>query len=147
MRYVHTNIVAEDWKKLADFYCRVFQCSILPPERDLKGDWLDKGTGITSVHIQGVHLVLPGFQKNGPTLEIFQYSTLSDGSPKALNRPGFAHIAFAVEDVPAVRDLILREGGNAIGELIRTVIPGKGSLEFIYMADPEGNIIELQAWS
>ena len=36
-RYVHTNLIAEDWKKLAGFYEEVFGCKIVPPERDFKG--------------------------------------------------------------------------------------------------------------
>jgi predicted enzyme related to lactoylglutathione lyase len=31
MRYVHTNIVAEDWRRLADFYAKVFGCTPVPP--------------------------------------------------------------------------------------------------------------------
>ncbi len=31
MRYIHTNIVAEDWRSLADFYVKVFGCTPIPP--------------------------------------------------------------------------------------------------------------------
>ncbi len=72
IKYVHTNIVAEDWKKLAHFYIDVFQCRIKPPERDLSGEWLDTLTSIKNVVIKGVHLELPGYI-DGPTLEIFSY--------------------------------------------------------------------------
>ena len=37
MRYVHTNIVTEDWRRHADFYVKVFGCTPFPPERDLSG--------------------------------------------------------------------------------------------------------------
>jgi hypothetical protein len=37
MKYVHTNIVAEDCKSLADFYVQVFVCTPVPPELDLSG--------------------------------------------------------------------------------------------------------------
>ena len=33
-----------------------------------------------------------------------------------------------------------------MGELVRVVVPGAGRLKFVYAADPEGNIIELQKW-
>ena len=31
VKYTHTNIVAEDWRKLADFYERVLGCVPVPP--------------------------------------------------------------------------------------------------------------------
>jgi predicted enzyme related to lactoylglutathione lyase len=38
-RYVHTNLIAQDWPALASFYKQVFGCVPLPPERDFKGEW------------------------------------------------------------------------------------------------------------
>ena len=72
VKYAHTNIITKDWKKLADFYELVFSCTPVPPERDQKGSWLDKGTGVLNAHLQGMHLRLPGYDDNGPTLEIYQ---------------------------------------------------------------------------
>ncbi len=46
IRYVHTCLIARDWKKLAQFYIDVFGCEPVGNERDLKGDWIDKITGI-----------------------------------------------------------------------------------------------------
>jgi len=37
LRFVHTNIVARDWERLAEFYVRVFGCTPVPPERCLSG--------------------------------------------------------------------------------------------------------------
>ncbi len=71
--YTHTNLIAKDWRKLASFYINVFHCRKKLPERDLKGSWLDELTSIKSVHIKGIHLSLPGFDHDGPTLEIFEY--------------------------------------------------------------------------
>ena len=69
-KYVHTNIVAQDWKKLAHFYEQVFGCTLVPPERKLSGRWLEEGTGIPDAQIRGVHLRFPGHGNDGPTLEI-----------------------------------------------------------------------------
>ena len=33
-RYVHTNLIARDWRELARFYVEVFGCELVPPERD-----------------------------------------------------------------------------------------------------------------
>lgn len=71
MKYIHTNIIAKDWRKLADFYIKAFGCKEVYAKRDLKGKWIEEGTGIDGVHIEGVHLRLPGHGDDGPTLEIF----------------------------------------------------------------------------
>jgi predicted enzyme related to lactoylglutathione lyase len=145
-RFVHINIVAQDWRRLAQFYQQVFGCIPVPPERNLSGDWLEKGTGVAGAEIHGIHLRLPGNEKKGPTLEIFQYNLQKKAQQAAINRPGFAHISFAVDDVEAARDEVIAAGGFRIGELITVRIPGAGLITFVYVADPEGNIIELQRW-
>lgn len=78
IRYAHTNIISRDWKKLAQFYQVVFNCQPVPPERNQTGEWLDKGVGVKNAHLMGMHLQLPGYEKGGPTLEIYQYSEVLD---------------------------------------------------------------------
>jgi catechol 2,3-dioxygenase-like lactoylglutathione lyase family enzyme len=150
-RFAHVNLVARDWERLAAFYERVLGCTRVPPERDLSGDWLEAGTGVRGARIRGIHLRLPGGRgrdaSGGPTLEIFSYQPELDALPSAANRPGWGHIAFAVEDVAAARAAVLEAGGRALGELITIEIEGAGEISFAYVADPEGNVIELQRWS
>ncbi len=73
IKFAHINIITDDWRKLASFYINVFDCKPIYPERDLKGNWLDKATGIQNARLKGIHLTLPGYDNNLPTLEIFQY--------------------------------------------------------------------------
>ncbi|HNY13632.1 MAG TPA: VOC family protein [Candidatus Wallbacteria bacterium] len=147
IRYTHTNIIAKDWKKLAEFYIEVFGCKLAPPERDLSGEWLDSLTGIEGARIRGAHLILPGFEENGPTLEIFQYEP---EGPKndvpAINRRGFGHVAFHVDDVEKILGKLVASGGTPAGKVIRKQYPELGLLTAIYAKDPEGNFIELQNW-
>lgn len=146
IKYVHTNIIAQNWKKLAHFYENVFDCKRLLPERDLKGDWIESGTGVPDVHIKGVHLRLPGYEGDGPTLEIFQYNRSVDSVGKEVNRIGFSHIAFRVNDVHEYLAKIIENGGKPYGETVSAEVAGSGFLTFVYANDPEGNIIELQKW-
>lgn len=145
-KYVHTNLVAKDWRRLAVFYREAFACLPVPPERDLFGEWLDGVTGIRGAHIFGMHLRLPGWGDEGPTLEIFQYGSMPEHPPVKPNTPGFSHIAFAVDDVAAAAQTAFDHGGSAVGELTVREVPGVGLLTVQYVADPEGNIIELQNW-
>jgi predicted enzyme related to lactoylglutathione lyase len=145
-RFAHTSLVAQDWQRLAHFYEDVFGCTPVPPERDLTGEPLELATGVRDAHIRGIHLRLPGYGNVGPTLEIFEYSQLVEAAEKAINRPGFAHIAFAVDDVRATRDAVLTAGGGAVGETVSLEVPDLGSITFAYLTDPEGNIVEVQHW-
>ena len=145
-RYVHTNLIAGDWRALAAFYERVFGCTPVPPERDLAGQWLDDATSLSNAHIRGIHLRLPGYSDDGPTLEIFQYAEQPEHGPASANHPGFGHIAFAVDDVPAACDEIVAAGGSLMGQITKVEVSGMGEIVFAYAADPEGNIIEVQQW-
>lgn len=145
-KYTHTNLIARDWKALSSFYQAVFGCVPVPPERDLSGDWLDGATGLTGSHIRGIHLRLPGHGDGGPTLEIFQYGSMPEHPEVKPNTPGFSHIAFAVDDVPAMARTVLDNGGSEVGVLVSREVPGAGLLTFQYVADPEGNIVEIQNW-
>jgi predicted enzyme related to lactoylglutathione lyase len=146
-KYVHTNVIAMDWRKLASFYQKVFGCEVIPPERDLSGQCINDATGLPNAHIRGVHLRLPGFGTDGPTLEIFSYGEMKKRPKTAVNRQGYAHIAFAVEDVDAAIKAILEAGGGVVGKRVTNEVPGAGIITFAYVTDPEGNIIELQHWS
>lgn len=146
MRYAHTNIVARDWKKLSDFYIRVFNCTIKPPKRELSGDWLDQATGLSNAELEGVHLLLPGHGDSGPTLEIFSYQDTYECEPIMANYTGFTHIAFEVEDVETIFSEALKSGAIKLGEITEKIIEGIGVLKFVYFRDPEGNIIEIQSW-
>lgn len=146
-KYVHTNLTARDWRRLAAFYREVFGCTPRLPERDLSGAWLDSLTALESAHLTGIHLVLPGYGPEGPTLEIFSYDSLLDRPDPVVNERGFGHLAFLVDDVPAALKAVRDAGGGAIGEVATTQIDGVGTLTVVYAKDPEGNILELQNWS
>jgi predicted enzyme related to lactoylglutathione lyase len=145
-RYVHTNLIAKNWKKLAQFYIDVFECETTYPERDLSGEWIDKMTMIPNVQIKGIHLKLPGYDK-GPTLEIFEYNITSNSTKTPLiNNYGFSHIAFHVANVEETVERVIANGGSRYGDLIEKEIEGIGIIKAIYTLDPEGNIIEIQNW-
>jgi catechol 2,3-dioxygenase-like lactoylglutathione lyase family enzyme len=146
-KYVHTNLVALNWRQLADFYITVFGCLPVPPERNLAGREIDALTNIHGAKINGMHLRLPGYGDNGPTLEIFQYDPQATPHPPTTNRPGFGHIAFLVDDVPSAREEVLKAGGLAVGETVVIAIANGAKVTVCYVTDPEGNILELQCWS
>ena len=145
MKYIHTNIIAKNWKNLSQFYQKVFGCIPVPPERDLQGEWLDKLTGIKDAHIRGEHLCMPGYGNNLPTLEIFSYENNIENDSE-VNSLGLSHIAFEVDNVYKTLIRLEHEGGTIVGEIVSKKYDGIGTATFVYTRDIEGNIIEIQSW-
>lgn len=146
-RFGHVNVTGHDWRRLAAFYIDVFGCEFVPPERDYRSADLDAATGLADAHLTGTHLRLPGHGPNGPTIEIYSYDRLADHPGAAVDRPGWGHVAFAVPDVPAALAAVQDAGGTAFGEVVTLKTADGRSVTWCYATDPEGNIVELQAWS
>jgi catechol 2,3-dioxygenase-like lactoylglutathione lyase family enzyme len=145
VRFVHTNLIARDWRALAAFYQAVFGCVPVLPERRFSGPVLEAGTGVRGAALQGIHLRLPGHGDGGPTLEIFSCAEPVDGPEPAVNRPGLAHLAFAVESVAEARAEVLAAGGQPVGDVVTLMISDGRAVMWCYVRDPEGNVIELQS--
>lgn len=146
-KFGHVNLIARDWKRVSRFYQDVFGCVPVPPERDYRGADVDRATAVPNAHIMGEHLRLPGHGENGPTLEIYSFDEFAAAYEPQVNRPGFQHIAFAVDDVAAARKEVLANGGSDLGETVTLTTKVGTRVTFVYLRDPEGNIIELQSWS
>jgi catechol 2,3-dioxygenase-like lactoylglutathione lyase family enzyme len=146
-RFGHVNLIARDWRALANFYVELFGCALVPPERDYAGPDLERGTAVAGAALRGAHLRLPGHGPDGPTLEIYQFSSMPEALPPMVNRPGFQHIAFAVPSVADARSAVLAARGAAVGEIVTLRTADGRYVTWTYVTDPEGNIVELQSWS
>ena len=146
-RYGHTNLIARDWRTVAEFYERIFGCAPVPPERNYSGPDLERGTGVPGATLSGIHLRLPGHGAAGPTLEIYTYGQQAAALPPAANRPGWGHLAFAVHDVAQARQAVLSVGGGTLGEIVTLHTADGRRVTWCYVSDPEGNIVELQSWA
>jgi len=93
-----------------------------------------------------MHLRLPGHGEAGPTLEVFTYSELSQSLEPRVNRPGYGHLAFQVDSVADARRKVLGAGGSAVGDVVTLTTATGARVTWCYVTDPEGNILELQAW-
>lgn len=140
MKFTHVSIVARDTNSLADFYKKVFGCEDTEPRTKLSGEALSRGNGVPDAEIFAAWLSLPGV--DGPFLEIFQYKDAEDCLPPSVKRPGYGHIAFDVEDLDALFYAVIAAGGSAQGEI--TAFEGEFPFSYVYMRDPEGNILDLK---
>lgn len=118
-----------------------------PPERNQSGEWLSAGTGVKNASLQGVHLLLPGYDINGPTLEIYQYRETEHLELVKPNTRGIGHLAFEVDNVQNTLQEVEKFGGKAYGVITTKDVAQVGQITFVYVRDPDGNLIELQSWS
>ena len=146
-RFGHVNVTSRHWRRLAAFYGDVFGCELVPPERDYRGPDLASATGLEAPHLTGAHLRLPGHGPNGPTIEIYSYDAMAEGQAPLVNRPGWGHIALQVPDVAAALETVRSAGGGRVGEIVTLQTTDGRRVTWCYATDPDGNIIELQAWS
>jgi catechol 2,3-dioxygenase-like lactoylglutathione lyase family enzyme len=148
IRLAHVSITAKNLSKLREFYEKALGFVVSRPERRFSGDWLGKGTGVPGAEIKRVHLRLPG--GDGTLLELIEYAgTGEENMPPAADRPGLRHVAFETEspeELAGLRKLVLDNGGGELGKISEKEIDGLGTVTFVYMTDPEGNIIELLNW-
>lgn len=146
-RFGHVNVTSTDWQRLAAFYTDLFGLEIVPPLRDYRGPDLESATGIVDAHLTGAHLRLPGHGPDGPTLEIYQYDAVESGRGPKVDRAGWGHVAFQVPDVGAGLDQVEAAGGGRLGGVVTLTTSDGRHVTWCYATDPDGNILELQAWS
>ncbi|BBH45429.1 VOC family protein [Pseudomonas sp. KU43P] len=146
IKYAHANLISCDWRNLSNFYICVFGCVPVGSPRKLSGDSIAAGTGVCSPEIEGIHLRLPGYGSCGPTLEIFQYKKSIQAAEKQANTQGLTHLAFEVKNLESVCVDVIRWGGALLGRLSEVFVEEVGTCNFLYVRDPERNIIEIQSW-
>ncbi len=147
IKFEHACLVVQDLRKIVNFYVKTLECEELPWKLSLKSDWIRKGIGVSDADIKGVFLRLPGYDNDGPTLEVFQYTNYEKKmrSPKA-NNLGINHLSFQVEDVDQILECIIDAGGKPLGKVSKEFQKHNNTEQsLVYATDPEGNIIELKA--
>lgn len=141
---VHIGMTVTDIDKTIDFYCTHLGFEV---DKELRGTF--PAEFIASVpqlyrQKEGVYshyafLVSP----NGVALELFQFSDLLPAELPVWNRPGYHHICIKVDSVPEAYKKMVAAGVEFYFE------PGlrgdpKDNLYWIFLKDPDGNMIELQ---
>jgi catechol 2,3-dioxygenase-like lactoylglutathione lyase family enzyme len=146
IRFAHVSIVACDWRLLAKFYEYVLGCELVVPYNIIDAERLERASG-TPRGLRGMHLRLPGHGKTGPTIDLFSYEEGPGAPVRERHAPGIAHLAFEVSDVQATCEFALEAGGRVLHGPTSENMPGLGKLTSAQVADPEGNVVELQRWS
>jgi hypothetical protein len=79
---------------LAAFYCAQLGCTLLAPERDLHGPLIDGALGVSDARINGVHVRLPGYGDDLPTIEIYRYEPLIEAGAAWYGAPALGTSPF-----------------------------------------------------
>lgn len=131
-----------DADRLATFYREVLGCRLLSPVTDFADEALSRGFGAAGARVRLAFLGLPGIEE-GPTLELYQLPD-EDQIPVALStRSGSPRLPGRRRGTSgAARG---RGGGSYLGEIVTWRAPSGNPASFVFMRDPEGNVIDLWA--
>lgn len=138
---LHVTIVTHDLPRLETFYRETFGAAVVQ-RLHLASPEFGAGTGVPGARAETVHLSLGG---SPVVLEITQYREGDARPPDGADVPGLRHVALAVPDMEVAMRQV-RELGVAVlgGGPVQMRSPGRvRGIAFVYVLDPDGNIVEL----
>ncbi len=126
----HAGIDVDDLDAQIDFYCRALDLEV-----ELRGEFPEYNfRGAMLVSSEGWHLEL--FKRDGAGPR-----PVPDDADAQHDMLGIGHVCFAVSDLDAEYGRLLALG--AVSRLPPVPYPGVPEWKLAYLADPEGNLIEL----
>ena len=137
----HAAFVVRDLQISLKFYSDILGLKVYRRFIE-EGDFIDNLTGIKSVKLEWVKLIIP----KGGLIELLQYHSHPDpDTPCSLgrsssNRLGCSHIALTVNDLSNLHKKIISNGFSCKSEPL--IAPG-GKAKILYCHDPDGAILEL----
>jgi lactoylglutathione lyase len=129
LRLDHVGLSVGDLDAASEFYSRAFGFA-----RQLEFELAPHPVrGLMMRHESGMRLEL--FERQGSTPGVQGVMPI-----EALATRGYGHFAFAAPDIDAVFAGALEAGASAVLEPAASPEPG---VRFAFLADPEGNLVEL----
>lgn len=136
-RLTHFGLCVRDIGRSTEFYCAALgftEVGRMNVCDDASARLLD---------VPDLVLDLVYLQRDGLRLELLGYTSpgiVGEPEPRAMNRLGFTHLSFRVDDVDGLVAAIVEHGGRALSA--RTVRFGGGN-RGVMATDPDGNLLEL----
>ena len=125
MKYLHTMVRVSDVDKSMDFYCN--KLGLKEVRR------MDSKQGRFTL----IYLAAPGDEDAQVELT-YNWDPENYGEGR-----NFGHIAFEVDDLETGIGRVIAAGGSQLGEVVEWTAPSGAVARFVYLTDPEGNIIDL----
>jgi catechol 2,3-dioxygenase-like lactoylglutathione lyase family enzyme len=132
----HTGLTVSNFESAVRWYHEKFGFLLVSEDRLGKAETakLFPLYGVKDAVVRLGFLRAPG----GSVVEIFQFEPASEGGRAVWNAPGFTHIALNVSALPRVTAKLAAEGVE-----FATTIQRTGKVEWVFLLDPDGNLIEL----
>lgn len=140
VRFDQTKFLANDVETLSRFYVEALDCETVVAPQEVEAA-VSRAVGVPDATVTLTILRLPGRGDHGPVLELYSV----DGQrPNGWDyRPGQGQIAFEVENLEAGIGSVIAAGGSQLGEVVEWTAPSGAVGRFVYLNDPEGNIVDL----
>jgi predicted enzyme related to lactoylglutathione lyase len=132
MRFTQVKLATSDPKRLSRFYEEALDCVTTLSLTRLE-EPAGRGAGATDGDVWILVMKVPG-DEGGPTLELISGTGIDSGG---------GMLTFYVDDVGAVAERVVVAGGAFRGDITDFVGPSGATFRFVFMTDPEGNVIDL----
>lgn len=133
----HTGIVVRDLKESERFYCSLGFVKVSGSLE--QGSYIDTLVGLKKVKLEWVKLKAP----DGYILELLQYHSHQEYKhliKQKSNQLGCSHLAFEVDNIDIVCDLIKTLGGGIVNN---PALNDNKDAKVVYCHDNEGNLMEM----
>lgn len=136
----HTSFTVSSLERSLAFYAGLLGCEVLWT-REISNEYFRAIVGWPDCVVKAAQLRIPGTTHK---LELFEY-TQPRGEPADVrtNRPGSAHLALRVADLPAAYAELLAQGVTFRSEPVLIDAGVNRGGYAVYMLDPDGITIEL----
>ena len=138
----HTGFVVSDLDRSLDFYTRVIGMSVEREPATSDTPWLAEVVGYEKVKMRMAYVGVG----DGHSIELIEY-ILPRGEARSdqfeRNKPGSAHAAMIVDDVPAWRERLEAEGIKVFGPQYERDLGFPWARHAFYFQDPDGNWLEM----
>lgn len=140
VQFDQTKFLCDDVEGLASFYVDALECETVVSPLQVESE-VSRAVGVPDATITLTILRLPGRGERGPVLEL--YSVAGPRPDSWPYRPGQGQIAFEVDHLETGIGRVIAGGGRSLGEVVEWQAPSGAIARFVYLNDPEGNIIDL----
>ncbi len=137
----HTSFTVANLARSLEFYVGLLGFSVICIRPEITQTYFRRVVGFPDAVVKGADLAIPGTDHR---LELFEY-VQPRGTPAnvEVNHPGSAHIAYLVDDLPALYAHLKASGAHfRSAPIALDEGPNAGGVA-VYLLDPDGITIEL----
>ena len=140
--FIHVGLTVADIQKTIDFYQKYFGFKVDTQFRFPPG-FFDAKPTLYKLYEGAYSDAAMITSPDGVTFELFQFDKQNPAGEAVWNTPGYHHICLKVEDVNAKYEEMTADGVEFFFKPAFKGPPEKNEF-WVFLKDPDGNMIELQ---